>query len=239
MLKFDLNQNPPTAEEIGKEHKLATRVFLCAGAVVLLSIIGLRWVGATMTPGNEGVILGWFMDGVDTLSLGAPVAIFLTVALLRGFGPLSGALGVVFFLSLIFGLESLSLIPRIWKDLSAAGDSGGTALVSALILTLIVSVLVAAWGMERLNRLDDITPSDCDQIIADCLADPLCEAYRQKVAALGRKPVKAEVMMIRVWVAGADAREKERREGIACALVTSKEPLPSDADKMLKGKPTC
>jgi hypothetical protein len=87
--------------------------------------------------------------------------------------------------------------------------------------------------------LDNIAPSNCGKFVADCLADPLCEHYRQKVAALGRSPIEAEAKMIRLWVAGADAREKERLEGIACAMVASKEPLPSDADTVLKGEQIC
>ena len=93
---------------------------------------------------------------------------------------------------------------------------------------------------ESLSILADISPTACEQLIADCLADPDCEQYRQKVAAMGRKPVVAEAEMIREWVANADAREKARREGIACALVASREPLPSEAVAALKpegGKP--
>ena len=211
MLKFDLNQNPPTAEELAIEQKRTIRIFLLAGAVLILSIIGLRWVGFTMTPGNEGVILGWFMDGVYALYLGAVVVIFLTFALLCGFGPLSGALVVVFFLALIFGLESMLLAPRMWMDLAAAGDSGGATLVAALTLACIIAAIVAIWVPEKNTRLDNIHPSACDQLIADCLADPLCEQYRQKIAALGRKPVFAEAKMVRKRVAAAEAREKRRR----------------------------
>jgi hypothetical protein len=241
MLNFDLNQNPPTAEEIAKEHKLTTRIFLLAGAVLILSIIGLRWIGATMTSGNEGVILGWFMDGGgdQAFRIVVMVGVLLTFSLLCGFGPLSGALGVVLFLAFIFGMEALLLAPRMWKDLSTADPSGGAALVAVLAFSLVLSTIVAGWGMARNDRLDDIGPSDCEQFVSDCLADPLCEQYRQKVAALGRKPVEAEVMMIREWVAGATAREQERREGIACAMVASKEPLPSDADTALKGEISC
>ena len=234
MLKFDLNQNPPTAEEIGKEHKLTVRVFLCAGVFVLLSIIGLRWIGATMTPGNEGVILGWFIDGDQAFRIVVMVGVLLTFSLLCGYGLFFGALVIVFFLIFLYGMETLLLAPRIWMDLSTAVDSGGADLVAVLAFFLVLSTIIAVWGMARNDRLDDIGPSDCDRLIAD----PLCESYRQKVAALGRKPVAAEVMMIREWVAGADAREKERREGIACALVASKEPLP-DADTVLKGEPSC
>lgn len=67
----------------------------------------------------------------------------------------------------------------------------------------------------KLSSLDDITPSDSEQFVSDCLSDPLCEAYRQEVAVLGRCPVVAEAEMIRKWVA-------DRKEGVAFALVASK-----------------
>ena len=239
MLKFNLNQNPPTAEEIAAEHKLTTRVFLCAMAIIILSLIGLRWTGFTMMPRNAGVLLGWFMDGDYALHVGAVVAVFYTFAHLRGFGLLSSTLLAGLFLAALFGVESLLLAPRMWMDFSAAGNSGGAALVAALAFSLVLSALVAGWEMDRHDRLDDIDPSDCEPFVSCCLADPLCEAYRQKVAALGRKPVKAETQMIREWGAEAAACEKQRREGIACALVASKEPLPSDADAVLKGELSC
>lgn len=73
----------------------------------------------------------------------------------------------------------------------------------------------------RLSRLSDAArPSQCAQLLEDYLADSLCVNYQQKLAALGRKPVKAEIEMMREWVA-------------------SKEPLPSDADTVLKGGQPC
>ena len=139
---------------------------------------------------------------------------------------------------------------KTWAGFIVMGIAVASVLVVGYAATFASVVVVAGvfscacvCGCDgyrwRLSSLDAIPPSGCDQLIANCLADPLCEAYRQKVAALGRKPVKAETKLFRDWVAGADAREKERREGIACALVASKEPLPSDADTVLTGEPSC
>ena len=180
MLKFDLNQNPPTAEEIAAERQEIERRLAAqkrktwAGLIVM--VIGL-------------------------------IVMFIAVAsvLVAGYAATFAAAVVV-------------VVAGVFSCACVCGCDG------------------YRW---RLSSLDAIPPSGCDQLITDCLTDPLCEAYRQKVAALGRKPVKAETKLIREWVAGADAREQERREGIACALVASKEPLPSDADAVLKGEISC
>lgn len=141
---------------------------------------------------------------------------------------------------------------KTWASLIVMVIAVASVLVAGDVATFAAAVVVVVAGVFscacvcgcdgyrwRLSSLDAIPPSGCDQLIAYCLADPLCETYRQRVAALGRKPVKAETKLIRDWVAGADAREKERREGIACALVASKEPLPSDMDIVTKGEPSC
>jgi hypothetical protein len=177
MLNFDLNQNPPTAEEIAAERQEIERRLAAfkrkAGSISIFLIVAVA----------AALVAFW--------PLGDDFVVAITLA------------GVVF--GVVFG-----------ACVCGCDEYGG-----------------------RLSSLGDISPSDCDQLIADCLANSLCEAYRQKVAALGRKPVEAEVMMIRGWVAGADAREQERREGIACAMIASKEPLPSDADTVANREPTC
>jgi len=178
MLNFDLNQTPPTVEEIAAERQEIERRLAALRRRV--------WIGSIVVGvgAGLGLVVGASVGAISIAGAGAVLCVSIVA-------------GVVVFCS------------------RCDGD----------------------WG--RQSSLDAIDPSDCDRLIADCLADPLCEAYRQKVAALGRKPVKAETKLIREWVAGADAREKERREGIACALVASKEPLPSDADTVANREPTC
>jgi hypothetical protein len=180
MLTFDLNQPPPTAEEITEAQQEIERRLAAQKRKT--------WAGLIV------VVIGL-------------IGMFIAVAsvLVAGHVPIFAAAVVV----VVAGVFSCACI---------CGCDG------------------YRW---RLSSLDAIPPSGCDQLIADCLADPLCEAYRQKVAALGRKPVKAETKVIREWVAGADAREKERREGIACAMIASKEPLMSDADVVFKKEQPC
>ena len=194
MLNFDLNQNPPTAEEIAAERQEIDRrisVFKRKAWVISVALIVAvaSFFVACWSSGNE-------LAGADA---GAAVGAF------------------TFF---VVGVAASAI-----KDRCNGYKS-------------------------RLSSLDDIDPSDCDRLIKDCLAAPECEAYRQKVAALGRKLVKAETKMIREavvreWALAAGrekerlAAEKERREGIACALVSSKEPLRSEMDMVTKGEPSC
>ena len=150
MLKFHLNRNPPTAEEIEAERHENGRqlaVFkrkakigsLCAGLIVVL----LSWPLGSVAFAVAGIIAG------------------------------------------------VSVIPAIETRLGNY--------------------------RARFSRLNDVVlPSQCEQFLEDCLADPLCEDYRQKLGALGRKPVEAEAEMIREWV-------------------SSKEPLPADATNVFKG----
>lgn len=179
MLKFDLNLNPPTAEEITEARQAAEsaakRRDKRAALFLTSSVTALAFVGVFALVIDDG-----------TASITEYVAVF-------------GLVAIAFFAPTLLGSDKSSS-PEFYSS--------------------------------QVGTLGDISPDDCVQFIADCLADPLCEQYRQKVAAIGRKPVAAEVMMIREWVA-------DRRKGAACALVASKEPLPSDADTGLKGEQPC
>ena len=218
MLKFDLNQNPPTAEEIAAERQeIDRRISVFKRKAWGISIALIVAVAAAL-------VACWLL-GKEFASAGAVAGIVVGATAIdkRRDGYFFGVVAVLV----------------AWIAASIAAGSAA-ALVSGAFTFFVVGVAASAIkdrynGYEsRLSSLAAIDPSDCDRLIADCLADPLCEAYRQEVAALGRKPVVAEVKMIRGWVAGADAREKERLEGIACALVSSREPLPSEADVVLK-----
>lgn len=181
MLNFDLNQDPPTAEEIADERLSTERRIVVRKRYL--------WIGS--------------------------IAAFISV--------------VSFLVKFSVHLNSERIVVFIAAGVVAAITAG----------IFLDAFLDALFGNieNRLFELDDIAPSDSGQLVAHCLATPVCEDYRRKVAALGRKPVKAEAKMIREWVAEADGREKERCDDIAWGLVSSMESLSSDAVK--KGDQKC
>ena len=216
MLNFHLNQDPPTAEEIVEEKNaaaLALRRLTKRGWASIVSLVAIVILLAWLSPGDAGGVI------IGLLACGGVFAHSLKYSVSAANPLLAGSIAGFF--------------AYVYVDLGAAIFSG---IVSTAGTWVIVDRLKLSSYLASLN---DIAPSDCEKFVADCLADPLCEQYRQKVAALGRKPVVAEVKMIGLWVTGADAREKERREGIACALVASKEPLPLDSDTALKEEQSC
>lgn len=238
MLKFDLNQNPPTAEEIAAERQNIEHqrtVFKRKAwmpSIIAVAIFAAAWMSGWLTGKELFVVVAAVVAGVSAVAGG--VAAGITGVVVVGFTVGIVGFGVVGFA--VFGVFA-----------------GVCAVVGVFAVVGVVAVLFIddLLGNSELSSLDVMAPIRCEQLLADCLADPLCEAYRQKVAALGRKPVEVEAEMIHARVVqeralAADrekdrlAAEKDRREGIACALVSSKEPLMSDADKMLKGEqPTC
>ena len=199
MLNFDLNQNPPTAEEIAAERKDVERKIAnfkrkawISSIVVVIAVVSI-------------LIMIWQLGWVR----GEKVAYFAAVAV-------AFAASVAACIGVAAGLvaSTIGVIVRIETRLD--------------------------YYKTRLSSLSDIAPPDCEQLLTDCLANPDCEAYRQKVAAMGRKPVVAEATMIREWAVhdwalaadrekGRITREQERREGIACALASSREPLTAEA----------
>lgn len=140
----------------------------------------------------------------------------------------------------------LNQIPPTAKEIAEARQSAESAakrryrLVALLLISSVTTLafagvfaLVTDGGNPKHHSshwgaLADIALSDCQQFLTDCLADPLCEEYRRKVAALGRKPVAAEVEMIRGRVANVVEQKKMLRAEIACSLVVSQEPLTWD-----------
>lgn len=245
MLTFDLNQTPPTVEEIAKARKRRARAVLFALGICVLAGISLHLLSHSTPALKYPSFLEFLMKG--GFGLAATAGFFLLILL-------SGAsrwpLPVIWFITVWFFLCWLDFAFLAAQLVVHFGDSGnvlGLCLSFVLGIVVIASVLMAGGPFGKTRGLADINPSACVQFLENCLADPLCEAYRQKVAGLGRKPVVAEAEMIRRrvaldWALAAGrekehlAAEKERREGIACALVASKEPLPSDADAVLKGE---
>ena len=207
MLNFDLNQNPPTAEEIAAERqdverkitRLKRRVWL--GSVVTLMVA----IPAMLAAWHFGWIDGEQAIGgtlVGTLVGTILVGTFAVV----GVGALVGAVAVAFVVGGVFAVVGVFTVVGVFA----------------------VKNRIEGY-IGQLSKLDNMLPDQCEQYVKDCISDPACENYRQKVANLSRKPVAAEVQMIRDWVESASTRESARLEEIACALVASREPLPVEA----------
>jgi hypothetical protein len=176
MLRFDLNQIPPTAKEIAEARQSAE-----SAAKRRYRLVALLLISSVTTLAFAGVF-ALVTDGGNTAGIKEYVA--------------------------VLGLVAIAFIA---PSLVGSGNGGNPKHHSS------------HWG-----ALADIALSDCQQFLTDCLADPLCEEYRRKVAALGRKPVAAEVEMIRGRVANVVEQKKMFRAEIACSLVVSQEPLTWD-----------
>ena len=226
MLSFDLQQNPPTAEEIAADRQEIERRF----AVFKRK----AWIGSiALILAVAAVLVAYWPLGDDfvvaiTLACVVPGVVFGACA-----GIVAVAVAVIIASASAGAGARASAGVGVVVGVGVVASLGGNASFGVgVVLGASTVAAVRAFGSrfdgykEKLSSLDDIDPSACERFLADCLADPLCEDYRRKVAAQDRKLVVAEAKMIRKWAAGADSREQERRAGIACALVASREPLP-------------
>jgi len=231
MLKYDLTQNPPTVEEITVERQEIDR---------RLAVFKRKaWIGSiALILAVAAVLVAYWPSGDDFAIAGAISGFFAGV-----FAGIVAGIVVVVVVVVVVGVSVVAFAGASIVTTAIAGAFLGAFFGAGVVVGVSVVAAVFVIGdrcdgyKEKRSSLDDIAPSDCGQLVADCLATPVCEDYRRKVAALGRKPVVAEAKMIREWVAEADGREKERCDDIAWGLVSSMESLSSDAVE--KGDQKC
>lgn len=212
MLNFDLTQNPPTVEEIAAERKAVERkiatskrkvwiaslaTFVVAGLTFLTA-----WLSGSFTGEQAITVFAAFVGVIAGAIASASVCAGAAAGAPASVGVFAGVVAVA---SASVGAFAIAGVIA-----SASVCAGAVAGASASVCVF-AGVRIGRLG-ESLSVLADIAPADCEQLIAGCLADPDCEAYQQKLSALGRKPVKAEAEMIREWVASKEPLPPTRQQ---------------------------
>ena len=216
-LNFDVNSKPPTTEMLSRVQRNCRRKQMIGWAVVAISITLLMFLHSrisryldlhpaqlflfeilSMFPGLLFGALASDNDQGGTAVVGGAV------------GSLVGSIvGVIFATSFDHSMSGPQIDSEALYLIRIAGGLFG------FLCGSLVGILCELNITQRLYSVSPFTPAQSPNVLDLCRSDPTVTRFQEAVARQWRVLVNGEIVAMRDWIDGSDARERNAKERAA------------------------
>lgn len=233
MLTFDINQSPPTVQQIEQEKARLQTVLknrrFWALMIALASIVIL--MGMQIFLWKNGIVTGEIAVAAALTGVGFIMTTFYVV--------FNGESSVVIgsagaFVGILGGMYVVFLTNTNGPYGVGAGCGAIAGLVIGIFVGEVFGARIMIWRQQitSLVSLPEADKDRCPNILALCRQDEKCEGYRLTVAQMDRSLVATEADMIEKWVANIPIAKEHQSIKEACLLLQSKNTIRNEKKEM-------